>query len=196
MVEFDNFDIGHVFRSHTAHQHHEHSTNGKIGCDERGGVMLICSSLDCRLLLLCESRCSNHRGYLMCKCCQDAPIDNVWPREVDHHIGMQAFKCSREISLHEDTVLRRTRKFSCIRSARNVHRSDESQICIVDHSLEYRAPHASCSTVYQNLSQDNLLPKTICGYSSPENPRMSRNTTCMLIDSHQISRIYANCSRY
>ena len=97
----------------------------------------------------------------MCECREDISIDDIGTREVDHHVGVQPLECRRKIRLHEHAVLRRPRKLSRVRTACDIHRTDEFQLCIVDHSLQHRASHATRRAIYQNLCQGNLLPNTV-----------------------------------
>ena len=97
----------------------------------------------------------------MCECREHVSIDHVGARKVDHHIGVQTIESRREIRLHEDAIFRHARELTRIRAACDVNCTDEFQFRIVDHSLQHRASHTTCSTIYQNLCQGNLLPNTV-----------------------------------
>ena len=176
MVKLNDFHIWHIFCRHTAHEHHEDSTNGKIGCDECRSLVLVRRRLDRRLLLLCESRRSDDGRNLVCECRQDVSVDHIGARKVNHYIRLQTRERCRQISLNKDAVCRRPCKFARIRAAHNVNRANQLQFGIIQHGFQHRASHASRSAIYQNLCQGNPSIISVCRYSSPENPRMSRNT--------------------
>ena len=60
MVQFDDLHLGHVLRRHAAHQHHQYRADGKIRCNKRRRIILLCRRLDLTLLFLRDARRPNH----------------------------------------------------------------------------------------------------------------------------------------
>ena len=143
VVQFDNFNVGHVLCDFAGSQHHQHGTECEVGRDKCGRGIFFCRVTNFFQVVRIQTRRADNGRNFVFKRSHNVAENRVGTREIDHDFGLNFFQRGVQICFDVETF---------DRAFKNVTGADKFQFGICFDGGADSATHATERAVDQNFN--------------------------------------------